>query len=78
MNEGNCKSCGTALHTKHRVTVHPVLSYLPDGSPLRGLEKDVYICGDCVAEDVGAAMGPPPPGVARPASPTPARGPMLR
>jgi hypothetical protein len=67
MNEGNCAGCGDALHTKVRVTVHPVTGWDKDGNPIRGLEKDVHACGDCVAkgEDIGAAIGVKKPAAAK-------------
>ena len=67
MNEGNCKCCGVGLHTKHRVTTHVVLGWNKNGDPIRGLEKDVYVCGDCLTEDVGAKIGVQKPGTPAPA-----------
>lgn len=59
MNEGNCPGCKEALHTKVRVTAHPILGYEKNGDPIRGLEEDFLACGDCVGkgEDIGAAVG---------------------
>lgn len=56
MNEGNCWTCGFALHTKHVAVVHPVQKILPDGSPVRGLEKAVHLCGGCLASGEDHAM----------------------
>ena len=64
MNEGNCWTCGDALHTKHIVIVHPITGTNGAGDPIRGLEKSVHVCGPCLnssrdhAADKATAGGP--------------------
>jgi hypothetical protein len=56
MNEGNCPGCGEALHTKIRATIHPIKGLNEAGDPIRGLEKDVNACGECVGKGEDLAM----------------------
>ncbi len=56
MNEGNCAGCGEPLHTKIRATIHPIKGLNANGDPIRGLEKDVNACGECVGSGEDLAM----------------------
>lgn len=56
MNEGNCAGCGEALHTKIRATIHPIKGLDKDGNPIRGLEKDVLACGECIGSGEDLAL----------------------